>query len=54
MVGETGGKDFVAHPSAIPSQVATALSRGSFEFQGQNARLLRPIYQKTYGQVKKY
>ena len=36
VVGETGGKDFiVAHPSANPAQVATAMSRGSFEFQGQ-------------------
>ncbi|MCC6601375.1 MAG: L-glutamate gamma-semialdehyde dehydrogenase, partial [Crocinitomicaceae bacterium] len=36
IVGETGGKDFVlAHPSADPVEVATAISRGAFEFQGQ-------------------
>ncbi len=36
IVGETGGKDFiVAHPSANFEEVATAISRGAFEFQGQ-------------------
>jgi len=36
LVGETGGKDFVfAHESANPAVVATALSRGAFEYQGQ-------------------
>ncbi|MFD5027968.1 L-glutamate gamma-semialdehyde dehydrogenase [Streptomyces sp. NPDC058373] len=36
LVGETGGKDFVvAHPSADPAILKTALTRGSFEFQGQ-------------------
>ena len=36
IVGETGGKDFiVAHKTANPKQVATAMSRGTFEFQGQ-------------------
>ncbi|MFN2260790.1 MAG: L-glutamate gamma-semialdehyde dehydrogenase [Psychroflexus sp.] len=36
IVGETGGKDFiVAHKSADPQVVATALLRGAFEFQGQ-------------------
>lgn len=36
IVGETGGKDFiVAHKSSNPAQVATAILRGSFEFQGQ-------------------
>jgi 1-pyrroline-5-carboxylate dehydrogenase len=36
IVGETGGKDFiVAHKSAVPAQVATAIIRGAFEFQGQ-------------------
>ena len=34
IVGETGGKDFVlAHPSADAKVVATALSRGAFEYQ---------------------
>ena len=36
IVGETGGKDFiVAHKSANPKQVSTAIIRGAFEFQGQ-------------------
>ncbi|MFF9014595.1 L-glutamate gamma-semialdehyde dehydrogenase [Streptomyces sp. NPDC014870] len=36
IVGETGGKDFVvAHPSADRAILKTALTRGSFEFQGQ-------------------
>jgi len=36
IVGETGGKDFIAvHPSARASQVAAAIVRGAFEFQGQ-------------------
>ncbi|MFI1015592.1 L-glutamate gamma-semialdehyde dehydrogenase [Streptomyces sp. NPDC020965] len=36
IVGETGGKDFVvAHPSADRAVLKTALTRGSFEFQGQ-------------------
>ena len=36
IVGETGGKDFVlAHPSADVAALATALTRGAFEYQGQ-------------------
>lgn len=36
LVGETGGKDFVlAHPSADPGVLSTALIRGAFEYQGQ-------------------
>jgi 1-pyrroline-5-carboxylate dehydrogenase len=36
LVGETGGKDFViAHPSADPGVLSTALVRGAFEYQGQ-------------------
>src|SRR5690606_17505806 len=36
LVGETGGKDFVlAHPSADPAVLTTALIRGAFEYQGQ-------------------
>ena len=36
VVGETGGKDFViAHPSADPAGLTTALVRGAFEYQGQ-------------------
>ena len=56
VVGETGGKDFVvAHPSAIPSQVATALSRGSFEFQGQKCSAASRAYvpENIWPEVKK-
>jgi 1-pyrroline-5-carboxylate dehydrogenase len=36
IVGETGGKDFIwAHSSANPLQVATGITRGTFEYQGQ-------------------
>lgn len=45
IVGETGGKDFViAHPSADPVAVATALSRGAFEFQGQKCSAASRAY----------
>lgn len=45
IVGETGGKDFVmVHPSAQPAQVATALLRGSFEFQGQKCSAASRAY----------
>ncbi|WP_433602619.1 L-glutamate gamma-semialdehyde dehydrogenase [Nocardia sp. CA-135953] len=36
LVGETGGKDFVlAHSSADPEVLTTALIRGAFDYQGQ-------------------
>jgi 1-pyrroline-5-carboxylate dehydrogenase len=45
IVGETGGKDFIiAHPSANPKQVATGISRGAFEFQGQKCSAASRIY----------
>jgi 1-pyrroline-5-carboxylate dehydrogenase len=45
IVGETGGKDFiVAHKSANPMQVATAISRGAFEFQGQKCSAASRAY----------
>lgn len=45
IVGETGGKDFVvAHPSANPAQVATALARGAFEYQGQKCSAASRAY----------
>lgn len=45
IVGETGGKDFVvAHKSANPKQVATALSRGAFEYQGQKCSAASRAY----------
>ena len=45
IVGETGGKDFiVAHKSANPKQVATGISRGAFEFQGQKCSAASRVY----------
>jgi 1-pyrroline-5-carboxylate dehydrogenase len=45
IVGETGGKDFVwAHSSANAQQVATALSRGAFEYQGQKCSAASRAY----------
>lgn len=45
IVGETGGKDFVvAHSSADPVAVATALTRGAFEFQGQKCSAASRAY----------
>ena len=45
IVGETGGKDFVvAHPSADPDVVVTALLRGAFEFQGQKCSAASRAY----------
>src|SRR3954453_11651198 len=45
IVGETGGKDFiVAHPSADPEAVATAILRGAFEYQGQKCSAASRIY----------
>ncbi|RDY58077.1 L-glutamate gamma-semialdehyde dehydrogenase [Flagellimonas nanhaiensis] len=45
IVGETGGKDFiVAHPSANPKQVATAIVRGAFELQGQKCSAASRVY----------
>lgn len=55
IVGETGGKDFViAHPSAHPAQVATALSRGAFEYQGQKCSAASRAYlpQSTWSKTK--
>jgi 1-pyrroline-5-carboxylate dehydrogenase len=45
LVGETGGKDFiVAHPSADPAAVATAILRGAFEYQGQKCSAASRVY----------
>jgi 1-pyrroline-5-carboxylate dehydrogenase len=45
LVGETGGKDFIlAHPSADPVAVATAVTRGSFEYQGQKCSASSRVY----------
>jgi len=54
IVGETGGKDFIfAHNSAEPLSLATAIIRGSFEYQGQKcsaasrAYIPRSIWEET-------
>jgi 1-pyrroline-5-carboxylate dehydrogenase len=45
IVGETGGKDFVvAHPSADPAVLATALVRGAYEYQGQKCSAASRAY----------
>ncbi|WP_420453894.1 L-glutamate gamma-semialdehyde dehydrogenase [Rubrivirga sp.] len=45
IVGETGGKDFiVAHESADPDAVATAIVRGAFEYQGQKCSAASRVY----------
>ena len=57
IVGETGGKDFVvAHTSAIPAVVATALARGAFEFQGQKCSAASRAYlpKSLWPEIKKH
>jgi len=45
VVGETGGKNFVlAHPSADPAALATAIVRGGFEYQGQKCSAASRVY----------
>ncbi|MCK0132381.1 L-glutamate gamma-semialdehyde dehydrogenase [Flavobacteriaceae bacterium F08102] len=45
IVGETGGKDFIwAHASANPQQIATAIVRGAFEYQGQKCSAASRAY----------
>jgi 1-pyrroline-5-carboxylate dehydrogenase len=56
IVGETGGKDYVvAHKSADPKVVATALSRGAFEYQGQKCSAASRAYipSNLWPEVKK-
>lgn len=57
IVGETGGKDFIlAHPSAGAKQVATAITRGAFEFQGQKCSAASRAYipKSLWEDVRKY
>lgn len=57
IVGETGGKDFVwAHPSSDAKEVATALSRGAFEYQGQKCSAASRAYipSSIWNDVKNY
>jgi 1-pyrroline-5-carboxylate dehydrogenase len=58
LVGETGGKDFIfAHQSAKPLELATAIVRGSFEYQGQKcsaasrAYIPRSIWDETRNNI---
>src|SRR5690606_17755025 len=55
LVGETGGKDFIiAHPSADPTEVAVAIARGGFEYQGQKCSAASRVYipQSLWGEVR--
>jgi 1-pyrroline-5-carboxylate dehydrogenase len=55
LVGETGGKDFiVAHPSADAREVAVAIARGGFEYQGQKCSAASRVYipQSLWNEVR--
>jgi len=55
LVGEIGGKDFIfVHESAIPEQVATAIIRGAFEYQGQKCSAASRAYipESLWEQIK--
>jgi 1-pyrroline-5-carboxylate dehydrogenase len=55
LVGETGGKDFiVAHASADPQEIAVAIARGGFEYQGQKCSAASRVYvpQSLWGEVR--
>ena len=57
IVGETGGKDFiVAHKSADAKALATAITRGAFEYQGQKCSAASRCYipSNLWDDVKKY
>ena len=57
IVGETGGKDFIiAHKSADAKEVATAITRGAFEYQGQKCSAASRVYipGNIWSDVRKY
>jgi 1-pyrroline-5-carboxylate dehydrogenase len=57
IVGETGGKDFImVHKSADAKAVATAITRGAFEYQGQKCSAASRCYipSNLWDDVKKY
>ncbi len=57
IVGETGGKDFIiAHKTAHARQVATAMVRGAFEYQGQKCSAASRAYipSNLWGDIKNY
>ncbi len=56
IVGETGGKDFIfAHHTACAKEVATAIVRGGFEFQGQKCSAASRAYipKSLWGDIEK-
>ncbi len=56
IVGETGGKDFVfVHNSAVASEVATAITRGAYEYQGQKCSAASRAYvpKSLWPEIKK-
>ncbi|MDD2576251.1 MAG: L-glutamate gamma-semialdehyde dehydrogenase, partial [Bacteroidales bacterium] len=59
IVGETGGKDFIfAHKSSSPKELAVAIVRGAFEYQGQKCSaasrgyIPQELWDETYGYIK--
>ena len=57
IVGETGGKDFIiAHKSANAKALATAITRGAFEYQGQKCSAASRVYvpSNLWEEVKQY
>ncbi|MFC2118239.1 L-glutamate gamma-semialdehyde dehydrogenase [Bacteroidota bacterium] len=57
LVGETGGKDFIfVHKSAKPIEVATAIIRGAFEYQGQKCSAASRAYipKTLWGNIKEH
>ena len=55
LVGETGGKDFIlAHASADPKALATAIIRGGYEYQGQKCSAASRVYvaQSVWAKMK--
>jgi 1-pyrroline-5-carboxylate dehydrogenase len=55
IVGETGGKDFiVAHPSADPDALRTAIVRGGYEYQGQKCSAASRVYvpEGLWGEIR--
>lgn len=57
IVGETGGKDFImVHKTANAKAVATAMSRGAFEYQGQKCSAASRAYipSNLWNEVKGY
>ena len=57
IVGETGGKDFIfVHSSADAKAVATAITRGAFEYQGQKCSAASRAYipKSLWAEIKSY